>query len=106
MNYYNSGLYVLFAFTEGSGYTKARKEALSPSIKDLGKRQISIFWAGGCSLLKQYKEEALLMKSFQQRVGLDLKLREDAVSEQLLLPPPLAQTPRLSPANPSWVHTW
>lgn len=41
------------------------------------------------------------MKSFQQRVGLDLKLREDAVSEQLLLPPPLAQTPRLSPANPS-----
>lgn len=36
------------------------------------------------------------MKSFQQWVGLDLKLREDAVSEQLLLPPPLAQTPRLS----------
>ena len=36
------------------------------------------------------------MKSFQQRVGLDLKLQEDAVTEQLLLPPPSAQTPRLS----------
>ena len=33
------------------------------------------------------------MKSFQQWVGLDLKLHEDAVTEQLLLPPPLAQTP-------------
>lgn len=96
MNYYNSGLYVLFTFTEGSGYTKARKEGLSPSIKDLGKTEVSIFWAWGCSLLKQYEEEALLMKSFQQRVGLDLKLHEDAVTEQLLLPPPLAQTPRVS----------
>lgn len=36
------------------------------------------------------------MKSFQQWVGLDLKLHEDAVTEQLLLPPPLAQTPWLS----------
>lgn len=58
---------------------RLEKEGVSPSIKDLANTSFH-FLSVRVFITEQYEEEALLMKSFQQRVGLDLKLHEDAVT--------------------------